>query len=412
MNYRSLSCLLLLYILFFSVNLNGQNISSPYSIFGAGQIANTSFGANPGLGGTGVALLSGSNGINNLNPASYCGIDSLSFLFDFGVQLKYTNYSTSRDINNKLDANISHLAMGFRITQFLATSMGVQPYSSVGYNIYTTQVINGTLSEYSKNFSGNGGINKFFIGNTIKINKNISLGMNISYIMGTITQTETAIETGLIPGYTILSNQYLHNLTFDYGLLLTSQIKETTLRFGATYNQGKELETDKELYFSTDIDTFEITGSKSLFSIPEGFGLGFSVERERLLMSIDYQRKNWSGIKLSNSEIKIRNSEKISAGLQYLPIRTRSSYGISNLDYRIGGYYKKSYMIINNTPLDQIAVTFGLGIPVSRKLSKINLSFELGQYGTKKNGLIQEKYVQMHLNFNLKDIWFQQARYN
>ncbi len=37
---------------------------------------------------------------------------------------------------------------------------------------------------------------------------------------------------------------------------------------------------------------------------------------------------------------------------------------------------------------------------------------ELGQYGTRKSRLIKEEYFQLHLNFNLKDIWFQKAKYN
>lgn len=404
--------ILILHLIFTGNNIYAQKISSPYSLLGAGQVTNVAFGANPGLGGTGISFLSGKNGINNLNPASYSGIDSLSFLFDLGFKMKFTNYSTSRDKNNKLDANINHLAFGFRITRFLATSMGIQPYSTVGYNIYTSQTIGGTLDEYIKNYYGDGGINKFFIGNTLKINKNISLGVNASYIMGTIIQIESGHENDIVPGYTLSSTQYLHNLTFDYGILLSSRIKETTYRLGTTYNQGKELETKNALFYSSAIDTIEINQRNSSFSIPESFGFGVSLERDRLLLGFDYSRKNWSGIKFTNSAIKTRDSERISAGLQYLPKRSRTSYGLSNMDYRIGAFYHKSYLKINNNLLDQIGFTFGCGIPFKRKLSKINLSFELGQYGTKKNGLIQERYILMHLNFNLKDIWFQQARYN
>jgi hypothetical protein len=411
MNIRFLF-FILLSLLFTGKSLFGQKISSPYSALGVGQITNTTFGANPGLGGTGISFLSGKNGINNLNPASYSGIDSLTFLFDLGFNLKYTNYSTSRSKNSKLDANIDHFAMGFRVTRFLATSMGIQPYSNIGYNINTTQTISGTLTEHTKNYYGEGGINKFFIGNSLRFNKNISLGMNISYIKGTIMQIETGYENVLVPDYSLSSTQYVNNLTFDYGVLFTSQIKNTTFRLGATYSQGKELETRNDLSYSSDIDTIEINGSSSSYSIPESFGFGLSLERERLLLGIDYSRKNWSGIKFDNSAIKIRNSEKISVGMQYIPQRNRSSYGLSNLDYRIGGFYHKSYLIIRDIPLDQMAFTLGFGIPFNRKLSKVNFSFEFGQFGTKKSGLIQEKYLLMHLNFNLRDIWFQQARYN
>ncbi len=397
-------------IILFPSILSGQTISSPYSSFGAGQITNTSFGANPGLGGTGIAYLSG-DGINTLNPASYSGIDSLSFLLDIGFYSKYTKYSTSSQYQNKFDANISHFSIGFRINRFLSSSLGMMPYSTVGYTIYSSDVIDGTTTTYTRAFTGEGGINKFYFGNSLRINKNIALGVNLAYIMGTITQSETGIDNAITPGYTLVSKQYLHNLMLDYGLLLSGRIKESTIRLGATYNPGKTLNITKDLFYSSDIDTTEINAYASTYSLPQGFGLGLSVEHDRIRIGVDYQRKDWAKIKFDNAALKTRNSEQFGIGIQLSPPKTKSPYAINNFDYRLGAIYCKSYLVIHDKPLDQKAITLGFGIPVSKKLSKINFSLELGQYGSHSKGLIRENYMLMHVNFNLKDIWFQKVRY-
>ena len=59
-------------------------ISSPYSKFGYGLLNDNATSAQSQMGGVGYAMNSGRQ-INVMNPASYAAIDSLTFLFDMGV---------------------------------------------------------------------------------------------------------------------------------------------------------------------------------------------------------------------------------------------------------------------------------------------------------------------------------------
>lgn len=52
----------------------------------------------------------------------------------------------------------------------------------------------------------------------------------------------------------------------------------------------------------------------------------------------------------------------------------------------------------------------GVGIPMKRELSNINVSFELGDYGTLSDDLIKENYLLIHLNISLQDKWFQKRK--
>ena len=80
-----ISLLLIICSVLLANNSNAQITSSPYSIFGMGNIEENSLGGNKGMGGTGIALMSG-NSINFLNPASYSGLDTLVSVFEMALK--------------------------------------------------------------------------------------------------------------------------------------------------------------------------------------------------------------------------------------------------------------------------------------------------------------------------------------
>ena len=75
-----------------SVTAQAQNSVSPYSKFGYGLLDNNATSAQMQMGGVGYAMSSGRQ-INVMNPASYAAADSLTFLFDMG--LDFTNLKSS-----------------------------------------------------------------------------------------------------------------------------------------------------------------------------------------------------------------------------------------------------------------------------------------------------------------------------
>jgi hypothetical protein len=374
-------------------------------------INENSTGKNAALGSSGIAFLSDGY-LNNLNPASYSGIDSLSFMMDLGIYGGYTNYE-SRNLNkSKIVANLSYFAFGFRINKWFASSFGIIPYSTVRYDINTENTLDGIPEIIDVTSTGEGGINKFYWGNSLRLNKYLSFGINATYIKGTILQKEIISDNNYISGYVSQSTQYVNNLMLDYGALLTIGINNSNLRLGVIYNKEKQLNTTSDFYYTSSYDTLELLAKKSSYSIPENLGIGLSFEHNNIFkIGFDYKKSNWSKINYNFSSIRARDSEKFSFGLEISP-KNKHSFSFRNLDYRIGGFYKKSYLVIHDKPLDSKALTAGIGIPLNRKISKINLAIEIGQYGTLSKGLIKERYGMLHLDISLHDIWFQKRKYN
>jgi hypothetical protein len=66
------------------------NTTSPYSMFGYGILNDYASSAQRAMGGVGYAM-NGCRQINTMNPASYSAIDSLTFLWDAGIDASILN---------------------------------------------------------------------------------------------------------------------------------------------------------------------------------------------------------------------------------------------------------------------------------------------------------------------------------
>src|SRR5574344_1893337 len=110
-----------------------NNTNSPYSRFGYGEIADNTSGKSKAMGGTFIGVRS-NNCINAANPASYTGMDSLTFMFEFGAVAKQSRFSNTFGSMDTLSANIEYITLQFPIKRWLAASAGLLPYSFVGYN--------------------------------------------------------------------------------------------------------------------------------------------------------------------------------------------------------------------------------------------------------------------------------------
>ena len=165
-----------------------NNTNSPYTRFGYGNLADHSFGANRSMGGVGIALRDPSQ-INPMNPASYSCMDSMTFLFDFGAGLQLAKFSDGANKDNKLNGNLEYFAMQFPIARWLAMSIGVKPYSFVGYSYGAVETIGDT--KYANTYSGEGGLNDLYAGLSIDIwKKRLAIGANVGYLFGDITHSQ------------------------------------------------------------------------------------------------------------------------------------------------------------------------------------------------------------------------------
>ena len=119
--------LFLPFLLFAQFN---NNTSSPYSRFGLGDLQPYSFGRTSAMGGASLASRYGQQ-INMANPASYTAVDSLGFIFEFGLAGKFSNFSNELTSMKSNDVNFNYFALNFQVANWLGTSFGLDRKSVV-----------------------------------------------------------------------------------------------------------------------------------------------------------------------------------------------------------------------------------------------------------------------------------------
>jgi hypothetical protein len=396
----------------FSISAFTQNnTSSPLSILGVGEIEYRSIGRTTGMGNAGIGYHS-NNFLNRRNPAGLSGIDTLVFILDVSAGMKLSEFRTKSLKERTSDFNFHSLAAGLRMLKIWTGSVGLAPYSNVGYNILRTEAILGTLNDfYDINFSGTGGINRFYWANAVELFKGFSVGVNSSYYFGSISHTES---TNFL---TITSNQYINKIHFDFGLLYTRVFGNyTKATVGGIYGY----ETDNIIARNKTIENSGVgilldrPESAAKMKLPEKYGAGFSITRAKTrewVLAADWEFQKWSANTTTHKSLKYTDSHTYNIGLQFTPNVARPENYFQVMRYHIGACYNQSYLAINGYQLKDYSVSFGVGAPFLNR-SFVSVAMNLGQSGTGKRGGITERYALVTINLSLIEQWFAKYQYD
>lgn len=397
-------------ILIFSLTgiLKAQNTVSPYSIFGPGEIMPKGFGRSLGMGGSGIAVPSDVR-LNNLNPASYSGIQKQNFIFEIGADGKFSTFRSAGKEDSGFNANLRYFAFAFRATDWWALSLGISPYSTIGYSIMTQSTIEGSRDKYSSIFEGSGGISQVYIANAFKLTKNLSVGVNTSYLFGPLIKTETVIQTDLDAAYILTQNDYFKTLYLEFGLQYGFNIKSLRYQLGLVYAHQQSLVSDNTTTIeNSSYILAEETGKSTKSKVPETIGGGIGISKPGVfLITADYQYQRWAKLKYPTMAGSFQDSYTASGGFEVKPWPDRiANKFYQDLTYRAGVSYNSSYLKISGRKIRNYAATIGVGIPLLGNRSTLNVSLEAGQTGTNKGRLIEEQYLMLHVNFSMNELWF------
>lgn len=400
------------------------DISSPYSRFGLGNISkNKSNTIIQGMGGISNAV-DGKYLLNNANPASYAEMDSLTFLFDAGFYMKYVTYRNSTDAEKGSDASFDYFDLGFGVTKWLKMGLGVAPFSNRSYSSsaeYDFQY------PYTIDYEGTGGLNKLYWVSGFKIYKGLSLGVKLNYVFGNITDVTTLYYPGLNNFHNEKRTINLHfsDVTFDFGLIYKQKLRnDYTLTFGATYSMPTKLNAHQNVfiytmfkgygtYTETLCDTIVYKNNeKTEVKYPQSFGAGITLQKnDRWLIGIDFNWGNWEQFKIDNVSDSLQNSWNVAIGGCYTPYNTSVSNYLRKVTYRAGMHYEQTYFNIYGTSINKYGVTLGLGLPIPRAMTSINVAVDFGKMGTTQNNLIEESYFNISFGVSIRDKWFVKRRY-
>ena len=143
------------------------------------------------------------------------------------------------------------------------------------------------------------------------------------------------------------------------------------------------------------------------------FGLGFGQNKKWFL---GFQRNliksaNFSNEIFKRDNVDYRDAKQWSIGGFYIPNYASFTSYWKRVVYRFGFRSEQMSVIMNNIPLTETGISFGVGLPLG-SLSNANVGIEISRRGEKNPNLIQETFVAMRIGLSLNDVWFIKRKYN
>lgn len=447
--------LVALFLFFISLlGFSQTNVDSPYSRFGLGE--SQFFGNAIGFAqGRIFTSMLDSNALNFGNPASYSFISKNRPIFNLGVSGQFSKIYSATDENAGNSVGLRHITMGFRASKRIGGSFGLAPFTAQGYQVGNTVVAsNDDDPDVRYQYEGAGGLNKLFGGiSYLFVNQQdhkFSIGVNTSLLFGTLSKRRTVEFSN--PTYLntmVESSARIGDYSVEIGWGYKGKVgPNSKVSLGGVFGLGNDLNATRNEFsaiygytgqgIQSIKDTVElINDSKGYITLPKRMAYGFSYEvltnKENksdinygvLKLSAQYTQSDWSNYKevfdgdTTNNNLK--NSRTGSFGIEFQPltkpIGEKTAY-YKLVRYRAGFHTSQSFLSIDDTPISNSGISFGLGMPLlnTKSTSSINLGFELGKRGTTDNNLLEEKYFGLFIGLSLSpgshNKWFMKRKYD
>jgi len=404
-----------------------SSTNSPYSQYGLGMMADQSGSVSRGMNGLGIAY-SEHNVVNNLNPASYSEIDSLSFIFDVGVSGQLTNFKEGSTRLNARSAGFEHVIAGFRLAPHFGMSLGVLPYTNIGYNYSTSERINSSAS-YASYYRGTGGIHTAYLGLGWQPFKGIALGVNGGYLWGSYDRS--VVNSYSESSANTLSKYYaasVHSYKLDFGLQLSANLsKKDKLTLGLTYGLGHKIGGKPSCQVISnnaetsvaDTTSYPRQGNLQL-EIPHTFGAGLMWHHSgKLKLGFDYLYEKWGDVEIPEYGVfdgvtdyrlqsgLMKNRQKFTFGTEFCANPESRRY-LNRVRFRAGVSYATPYLIINGSDgPKEMSASFGFGFPITNgwnNRSVLNISAQWVRQDSKL--FITENTFRINIALTFNEGWF------
>lgn len=411
---------------------------SPYSYFGIGEMRSTSTVENQMMGGIGV--YTDSIHVNLQNPAAYANL-GVEFgetfgltTYTAGISYKQVTLKNSTAEESSSLTNLDYVALAFALKKNLGVGFGIMPLSSVGYNLESiTQSDDEVGTLVTSRFDGTGGLNRVYGSIGWGITDDLSIGVTGNYNFGTLESSRLQfVENVQLATFDERSSR-INGLDLNYALNYTPTFKDkytlhTSIRINTQANLearntqriGSVVADVDSPVLGTELEVAEVNLDASglretAVKIPTTTTLGVGYgEKMKWFVGVEYSSQDLSDYVnpfLQFNNLQYQKATTTAIGAFWVPDHASFKY-LQRITYRAGLRMENTGMVVNDTEIDNFGITFGVGLPLSRSFSNLNLGFEIGKRGTTDAKLIEEGYFKINIGLSLNDQWFRKAKIN
>ena len=413
---KTAACLLLALTTLMSAN--SQNMNSPYSAYGIGDIDHRPYNRTSGMAGTGLALSSSFYMIDN-NPASIAGLTRSFYLIDIstvGKSVQYNGDPIDAGSSSGRDFWIKRFGLAVKINKFWASGIGIQQFSNVNYKYSGTKHAEGTTANYATDYEGDGGLNEYYWTNAVSLGKHFSFGIKSSLVAGGITQTETISDNALQSVISTQLQDYYGHLRFQAGGLYSTALnKKWNFSLGGRFAPKTKLTPERTLTVTQDNTTLVNDDflKNNRFYLPNTWAGGIALKHNnKTTYAVDYTYEDWSSLNIKKQTWQLISSQKLSAGVEFSQQKPVLNQIYEKRCFQLGAFIRNSYLQVRNQPINEFGFTAGMGGALNSSLL-YTIAAEAGSRGTTQAGLIKENYVQLTLGLSFRDFLFSKGhRFN
>lgn len=395
---KAINCII--FLLLVTLKSQAQNVmtSSPYSMFGIGELESGLYGQNAAMGGVSYGMRNNTL-INIENSAGLTALESKRLLTELSIFLKNESYTSGGSSNQAFTGSFSALMLGGRVIPRWYTAVSLTPYSSVGYYFQSSQPVEGNPHEnYDAAFTGSGGISKVTWSNAYLLSQHWSLGMNISYLFGNIVLSEQ--QSDLIVDRKMHARSLYANLGVQYHRALNHDLSYT---LGAVYGYRQKLDITNAKYIVNGNAHEKKKQRSQKQSLPQYFGIGGCLQYKKWTYALDYAFQQYSSLTSTDSRIGFRDVNECRIGVCYFPNGYSSDSFWKQVAYKTGINISSSYMTINGNTGFSLRFNAGLSLPVFRGRIDTSIFYDRMQL---KKGTLNRDVIGATISFTLGEIFY------
>lgn len=429
------------------------DLSSPYSMFGAGIPVQNMTVAQAGMGGSGSAFLE-FNKMNRRNPAVLAYYSDP--IFETSAITTLSRFSSQTDSYTNRAFRLDNVSLAMPIKRGIwGLTIGLEPYTTIGYAVNAPQYNSNLNTTPVAHYSGDGGINQGYIGTAYRVfykvdstgnSSSLAVGVNLNRVFGTVNHARQIAfpENPENMGTRVQNATFVRDWTLDFGIhYQTNLIKRTStsneslkLLMGTAYSLQSQLKAERNAMIynfvgapvnpADTIAILDMETGKVIHPAEIRAGIAFdyiSKKRSRYRLAIDIATQQWSEYNESFAGKKetfgFRDNKTFATGLEYTPNPGSIKY-LQTVEYRIGIRYAESLLNVDGTSINDLGMSFGFSLPLHHRRaitkSAFHISGQYGKFGTTDANLIQENYFKIYLGFSFtphfRNRWFVQPKYD
>ena len=418
-----LTLLATLFLIPIAASAQSNNTESPYSRFGLGRLDKQTSHALRGMGGLTSAIRDNMI-INPANPASYTAVDSMTFLFDFGLSMGMNMLTESGKKDARMVGNFDYATALIPLGKHFAASAGLVPYSTVGYRYGTKDLVTDIKDHYAVyTYKGQGNLQEAYLGFAWKVLPYWSLGVNASYLFGNLQyESRITLDIKESQNQTFLDHLRIRSVGVRIGSqgIIPISADGHQITIGFTYepklpmwSRQLRLQTETITGQGAQIVHADTVSSKSLFARPHvaSAGIAYQIEN-KLIAGADVKYSRWSEA-LSDTEksgYQGVDQWQVALGMSWVPNDRSSQYG-QRIAYRAGLQGENAYLRIPNSlggynSYYQIGANLGLGLPLVDKRSHVDVTLGYSYLRPSSRTGLAEHYLTLGVALRFNEAWF------